>query len=436
MVVLGPVTDASAQLSGKAVLRLLQSRGPLADAFYACLLNGLAQGLSLKQIQDECETKLTLDGKGGLKPGRPDAGFSPAGRSSTDYDPASITAKCAAGNPRVAQGGRTGQSSVQVGWISVRTSWGATSHERYTYGGKGETNGYVTNERGEVGITTYRGLTKEQAQREKQAAIDAWTRASQEYDALVERQTAELKAKGLGADAWQNDPKMKAEREAAKKKVEKAARAKDADPNAQTGGISRTAASSECEDALQRAREVVGECQLSGWRSGPCQRLLARMHGCADAALIYVDPEAGYTCRPTIDPGLVRQAWVERCRELKRPAPGGPDPCAPPKLDRNARFVTGDAKQVCGGPQVYVTPDNPSPACVKELKLASFGKSTHQIYVWALNNLGGPIVVFGPRPGTNPSPRPGPEPRPAPKAATPVPTPGTEQPRSLPKPTP
>jgi hypothetical protein len=137
---------------------------------------------------------------------------------------------------------------------------------------------------------------------------------------------------------------------------------------------------------------------------------------CPDPALIYVDPDSGYACRPEIDPESVRQAWVDRCRSLKRPVPDGPDPCEPPKVDRHTRFVEpGGQEQLCGGPHVYVTPDNPDPACVRQVNLPTFEKSVHSLYVWGLNNLGGPIVVFGPKPGTNPSPKPGPQPTPGPQ---------------------
>ena len=204
---------------------------------------------------------------------------------------------------------------------------------------------------------------------------------------------------------------MKKERDEAQKKLNDAADKKNEDPNTDLGGVSQTASSSECESALQTAREVVGECHLSGWRSGPCRELKNKMEGC-DTRLIYVEPD-GFACRPSIDPKALKDAWVERCRELKDPVPGGPDPCEPPTFD--GRFAEGDPKQICGGPEVYVTPDNPDARCVKQLVLPSSLPNSNKVqttYVWFLNKFGGPIVVIGPRP--EPNPKPGPEPRPVP----------------------
>ncbi len=94
----------SAAPSGKQVVQLLQSRGPLANAFYACLLNGLAQGLPLQQIEEDCEPKLTYDGQGGLGRPQPGGGIGSPGRSDSQYDPASISAKCSAGDPGRSKG--------------------------------------------------------------------------------------------------------------------------------------------------------------------------------------------------------------------------------------------------------------------------------------------------------------------------------------------
>src|SRR6185295_3964654 len=97
----------------------------------------------------------------------------------------------------------------------------------------------------------------------------------------------------------------------AKKDAEKKARdakdkaAEDAkqDPNKKPKPNTRPVGPGEgpCDEALQTAREILGECQRTGWRHADCQSLLAKIKGCPDPALIYVDPDAGYACRATVD---------------------------------------------------------------------------------------------------------------------------------------
>lgn len=405
------VPSCARQSRSQQVAKLLQYPN-LADSFYACILNGLAQHLPLKQIQDECEIKLLFEGRKGTVVGverTPPTGGLPGTRDPSNYDPATVSAKCSAGDPGIA--GKP--STLGSGSIEWESATGIKGRESYTFGGKGESNGYGTNSNGEVGIIKYKGLTEAEARAEKQAAIDAFKAASQAFVELVKKQTEQLLKEGKRADDWEKDPVMKKERDDAQKKWIDAKDKAVEDPNEDLEGITRTASSSECEAALQAAREIVGECQLAGWRTGPCQELKGKLEGC-DTTLIYVEP-GGYACRPEIDPQALRNAWVERCRELKRPVPGGPDPCEPPKFD--GRFAQGDPQQICGGPEVYVTPDNPDPRCVKQLVLPSSLPGSNKVqttYVWFLNTFGGPIVVIGPRP--EPRPGPGPEPRPGPSS--------------------
>jgi hypothetical protein len=396
-----------------SVNELLQQRGYLKNAFYTCLLNGLAQHLPLKQIQKDCETRLTFNGEGGLTRKTPDLG--PAGHSKVAFDPAALHATCNTGDPKRGAGGAG--DTVKSGWVYGTTIFGNKYSFGYTYGGKGETGGYRTNENGELGVERYKGLPEEEAKKQKQEAVDKYLQAVKDYDDLVKQQKAELEAQGKDPGDWEKDPKMVAEREAAFKKVSDALKKAEEDPNVEEklGGITRPAPSNACQDALQEAREFLGQCQMTEWKSAECQSLKARLEGCPDPSLIYVDPEQGYSCRPNIDPQALRQAWMDRCEQLKRPTVDGSNPCSPPQVDSDSRFVEpGDRNQVCGGPQVYVTPDvEPQDrSCVHVLQLPTFEKSLQQIYVWGLNNLGGPIVVFGPR--TDSPPTPGPQPRPGP----------------------
>jgi hypothetical protein len=78
------------------VTDLLSQKG-LQNAFYACLLNGIAQHLPLQQIQRDCEIKLSFNGVGGLTRTTPD--LSPSTHNKTAYDPAALQATCATGDP-------------------------------------------------------------------------------------------------------------------------------------------------------------------------------------------------------------------------------------------------------------------------------------------------------------------------------------------------
>src|SRR5688572_30178658 len=87
------------QTRSQQVVKLLQYPN-LADSFYACLLNGLAQHLPLKQIQDECEIKLLLEGEKGTVVGverTPPTGGLPGAHDPSNYDPSTVSAKCSAG---------------------------------------------------------------------------------------------------------------------------------------------------------------------------------------------------------------------------------------------------------------------------------------------------------------------------------------------------
>ena len=106
----------------------------------------------------------------------------------------------------------------------------------------------------------------------------------------------------------------------------------------------------------------------------------------------------------------LKTAWVERCEELKRFNPGGPNPCEPPQFDPSQRTGKGKIGDVCNDPAAYVDPDNND--CIATFQVTRpFGEpNLQELAVWGLNKLGGPIVVLPP--GGTEVPGPGPQPRP------------------------
>jgi hypothetical protein len=97
---------------------VLQSNQPLKiNAYYACILNDRAQGLSLAQAQDDCLIRLQKD-----TTKRSDNPLDALGLAAKPFfDPAKIVANCTAGNSRVSQ-----SSGYQPtpGWGEY--TWGAT----------------------------------------------------------------------------------------------------------------------------------------------------------------------------------------------------------------------------------------------------------------------------------------------------------------------
>jgi hypothetical protein len=100
-----------------------------------------------------------------------------------------------------------------------------------------------------------------------------------------------------------NDPKNKADAAQKKEEAEKADAEALTDPAKEEPPVqpkpkfnTRPVGPGEgpCEQALQTAREILGEIQRTGWRSPDCQSLFAKMKACPDPALIYVDPDSGY----------------------------------------------------------------------------------------------------------------------------------------------
>lgn len=384
-----------------SVSQTLQQNGKFAEnTLYACLMNGLVQGLPLTQVSDDCATQLI--GPDGSNPG---GGFSFPGGGSP-FDPASVSANCSSGDPSRTQTqsarpvGYPGSSIPGMGWTKVA---GMEGFGYGTYGGKG------VKEKGEDGKEyEYVGLSKEESMAQKEAAMKEADAALQKYQ--------ELRA----AASKETDPAKKAALEkqakAADKEFQEKHKEASKDPNKKEPGFpnSRTAGEgSVCESVLQSARETLHECNRNGWKSHTCQSLAAKMNHCPDPALIFVDPDAGYSCGAAIDAEAVKDAWVEQCQELVKYGPGGDNPCKPPSMYGNGRYVQGNSGDICSDPRAMVNPE--SGVCIRTLEAKNpFGQpGIQELIVLALDKIGGPIVVLplGPKP-----PRPGgPEPRPGPR---------------------
>ena len=70
---------------------------------------------------------------------------------------------------------------------------------------------------------------------------------------------------------------------------------------------------------------------------------------------------------------VIKDAMVDKCHELKRPVPGGPDPCMPPKLDETGRTAKmGSPDYICHNPLTLV--DSEAPECLGTVTVQAFGQ--------------------------------------------------------------
>lgn len=364
--------------------------GVLAESsFYACLLNTLTQGISLAQAQDDCATKLLEDDGKGF--GEQALGAFP-GFGDDAFDPAKIVGACNVGDPT------TGQES------------GSGSFGKYGYASWGPGTGLY-------------GYSKEESMKLKKEAVDAADAAWDVFMKLVDDEAAlmddvqKAKERGDAAEAERLEVARKAAREAALQAAAKAKKAKDAagaDPNEIPPGSVRTAGEgSVCSEVMAAARELLRECHRTGWKAHACAALQAKMNHCPDPALIYVNPEEGYSCGEKADPEAVKNAWVANCEKYVKYGPDGDNPCEPPVLEESGRSIRTKLGGVCSNTQAYVDPEQN--ACVGTLEVDTFGHtSIQEIIFLALDKIGGPIVVLPPPPppGAPGGPSPGPEPRP------------------------
>ena len=355
-------------------------------SFYACMLNGYMQGLPLHQVSDECASKLMEDdGKGFGGP------LGNIGRQEI-FDPGKVSLACNAGDPRVSQ--PPGQALVP-------------GHGSYSWGGDD--------------INKYYQYTKEQSEQKKFEAI---RRAGEEGAEFVKLEKAaelalfrlkEAKKSGnaaaIDAAQFEYDQALNRAQEQGKKS-ETADEEADADPNLKPFPNARPGDESPCDQALDAARTVLRECTRTDWKDPRCQRLQARVNGCPDPVLIYVDPEQGYACGAKPDAEAVKNAWVKRCEQKVRYGPETSNPCIPPAIDGSGRFGRGPIGDVCNDPHAYLNPE--SNDCAGTFVLTGVSQPTvTEVAVWGMNRIGGPIIVL---PTRTPVPPRGPDPGPPPSA--------------------
>lgn len=365
---------------------ILAKGGKFADnSFYACLVDGLMQGLPSDQVSELCATQLVEDDGKGFG--------GPMGNLGNEdmFDPGKITAACSSGDPTHSQSSGYGYMGNHGEY-----SWGGDSRHFYQY-------------------------SKEESEKLKNEAIakaDAEDQLFRELEAKADQAQKDLEdAKKTGDQnaIQQAEKKLK---EATEKAINQAAKAEQAnkdataDPNRKPPSVARGAEDSPCTQALDAARELLRECNRTGWKDFRCQQLNARMHGCPDPALILVDPEQGYSCGTSPDPEAVKDAWVKQCEQRVKYGPDGSNPCEPPKLEDLGRTGTGKVGDVCNDPKAYINPDNND--CMATLQVDTFGRvNVQEIIVYGLNKIGGPIFVLPSR--NPPPPQPGPQPRPGPR---------------------
>jgi hypothetical protein len=398
---------STTRLSGvQATNRVLATGGKFAEnTWIACITNYYAQGIPLTQARDLCAVKLGDLAKKGF--GFDSAGPVQVGKNDM-FDPAKVTAACASADSRIGQGRSKETNSANPelkkasdikGFEGTTLIGGGEGYGYWTYGGKGK----IDPEDGKA----YRGLSKEQSEGQKKEAME-------KADALLKE-----KQKLEGAVRAEKDPQKKAQlQDQLKKKAEEwSAAHKKAyeDPNKREPGTSHPAGNeaTACDEALQAARETLYECNRTGWKSAGCKSLEAKLHGCPQPELIYVDPDAGYACDPKVDPEALKDAWVAHCEELRRGV-DGQNPCVKPDVDESGRLIAGQhvRSDLCNDPAALVDPEQNS--CIAALVVPRpFGEpSVHQLVVFGLNKFGGPVVVLT-RKDPEP-PKPGPEPRPNP----------------------
>jgi len=380
LILLGTASHARSETALGRAISVLGQRGVYAEnSLYACMLDAYYQGLSIQQATESCATKLLEDDEKGIDGGP----FGPIGPGAESFfDPFKISASCASGDASIA-----GSANHGSGWGYY--SWGS---------GEGR-----------------KGMTREESREAKESAIAearaAHAEAQKAYAAFKKAVLAEDKARDQQADQATLD-KLREEAKAAtaaaaaaKKAEEDAAKKAKADPNKTDDSTHPTGEVTACEEALQGAREILRECHRTQWQNFECQQLQARTNHCPDPALIRVDPEQGYACGEKIDLEELKNAWVAQCEQLERGVDPDTNPCVPPQVDDAGRYVKTNPGLLCDDPAARYEPGNET--CTVTLKMERpFGEpDLHQLIVWGLNKLGGPIIVIH---DDTPPPAPGP----------------------------
>jgi hypothetical protein len=373
---------------------VLTTAGKFAEnSFYSCLLNGYMQGLPMAQVSDQCATKLLEDNKQGFG-----GSFGDQGNIGHEemFDPNNITAVCNSGDPGRGQSTPPYEKKDSYGYYS----WFPESN-------------------------VYYGLSKEESKNLKEKAIQISKDEDKKFNELetaADNANYELNNAKKSGDPDAIKRAQSKYDEAYKKSVDQGWKALGAredakkDPNEKPLPQVHVAPNSPCEKALDNARAILRECNRTGWKDYSCQQLQAKMKGCPDPALIYVNPEQGYSCGESLDAAgkeALKEAWVAKCEELKHFDPNGPNPCSPPTIDESSLTGRGAIGNVCNDPYAFVNPDSNECFATFDLNHAGYGElNVQQIAVWGLNKLGGLIIII---PSPNPTPpEPGPLPRPGP----------------------
>lgn len=381
---------------------LLAYGDPVAQpAYLACVQDAVKQGFAPQTAALDCATNLMEDVAQGLG-GETIPGFDEA---ANHFDPGSIVAACASGDPAVSQTGSTNWKKEpvhQYAWSTVQPDKiildmdknPVSEYGNFSFGGdpsKGVDKDGGSLEKGED-VYHYQGMSPEESKKAKEESVGKAEAAKAEW------KDAEAAAKA--------DPKNKDKQDKAGKAFLKyltASEEASKDPNLKPHSNSRTVGdSSVCEEVMQTAREMLRECNRNGWKSSGCQVLHARMHGCPNPTQILIDPDAGYVCAAEIDPKAVADAAQMRCEQLTTPGPDGGTPCVPPKVSENGGYIDGEESgDVCADPRAYVDPE--SGICVRQMELHPFGQpDINGIIQICLGKFGGPVINI---PTTNPPPK-------------------------------
>lgn len=393
------------------IMRALLEGGPFAEGSYMeCVNTNYRLGLTVEQVIDVCGVRMDSDLLEGY--GSSDTINAVLDGTGIDaFDPGSVQASCSTGDPTLSQSKGDGKplwgskptaslfspdkkgvphagdipllQKDRFGYPVTDSNHKPTHlYGNYSWGGKG-TTAYDAD--GKV-VGTYKGLTSAESEKLKVDALAKLAVAKKQYE------NGEISFSELAA----------AEKEA------------EADPNIQpiSPDNSKASEDSMCSTVLNSAREALRECNRTGWKATQCQQLNARMHGCPDPTLIYVDPESGYACGAKVDPQLVIDAWVEGCKAVTLPGPDS-DPCGPPKVNERGQIAWSSQKDICNNEIAYVG-DPEQAGCIGTLKVNNLvEQNVNELILYALNKLGGPIVVLPirdpPPPGVGPEPMPGPK---------------------------
>ncbi len=384
------------------------SRQPVREgAFAACLFRLYAQGLGIVRAQHECE--VALPGLAGAA-GTP----LPAGHVSAS---SGVGLRCPGTlNGPAARGQAYGRPYADPRAISEDLGG-------YSWGGSGEVKSADE-------WFVWRGLSETESARRKAEAVDRYFDAVGDAQRAFDDWTAAVDAANNAHQS--GDPQaIKAADEKqrqASAALDDAQTARDialhnaqADPNKAPPDVSDV--DPEAATCGADALAFLVECDRADWRTPDCRELQARMHHCVDPALIYPDPlDGSIACGESLaDPEQVASALEAWCHERVRYGPDVDDPCsihprqgAPDSEEMALRGYVWDAGSaavtVCGSPLAYVSQDS----CVVPLRLPDFGQtSLDEVLLWAIDKLGGPVVILpadprtsGPRPPLDP-PRPG-----------------------------